>query len=120
MSCKELVTGCPHYIGVKDASIHGIGGIIMGEEKVCIPTVFCIAWPDDIKKLFHKGNIKNPDLEMAGLLMLWLVMEEVCPNLRAAYVALFSEKSPTIGWLKRLAARVSLVAMQIVQALTLR
>ena len=31
--CKELVTGCPHYIGVKDASSHGIGGIIMGEEK---------------------------------------------------------------------------------------
>ena len=47
--CKELVTGWPHYIGVKDASRHGIGGIIMGEEKECIPTVFCLAWPEDIK-----------------------------------------------------------------------
>ena len=57
---------------------------------------------------------------MAGLLMLWLVMEEVCPELRAAYLALFSENPPTIGWLKLFAARGSLVAMQLVQALTLR
>ena len=49
--CKELVTGWPHYIGVKDASIHGIGGIIMGEEKSCIPKVFHLAWPEDIKDL---------------------------------------------------------------------
>ena len=104
--CKELVTGWPHYIGVKDSYIHGIGGIIMGEVKACISTVFHLAWPDDINELFHKGNITNSDLEMAGLLILWLVMEEVCPKLRAAYVALFSDNSPTIGWVKRLAARV--------------
>ena len=69
-SCKELVTGWPHYIGFKDASSHGIGGIIMGEGKACIPTVVFLAWPDDIKKLFRKGNIENSDLEIAGLLML--------------------------------------------------
>ena len=52
--------------------------------------------------------------------MLWLVMEEVCPNLRSAYVALFSDNSPTIVWVKRLAVRGSLSAMQIVWAPTLR
>ena len=57
---------------------------------------------------------------MVGLLMLWLVMEEVCPKLRAAYVALFSDNSPTVGLVKLFAARVSLVAMQLVRALTLR
>ena len=72
-----------------------------------------------MKILFHKGNITNSDLEMAILLMLWIVMEEVCPKLRESYVALFSENSPTIGWLKRLAARGSLVAMQLVRALTI-
>ena len=77
----------------------------MGEGKSFIPTVFRLVWTDDIKEIFHKGNIKNPDLEMSGLLLFWLVMEEVCTTLRAAYVALFSENSPTIGWVKRLAAR---------------
>ena len=47
-------------------------------------------------------------------------MEEVCTNLLAAYVALFSGNSPTIGWVKCLVARVSLVAMQLVRALMLR
>ena len=91
-----------------------LGGIIIGEEKSCIPTVFRLACPEDIKELFHKGEITNSDLEMAGLLMPWLVIEEVYSKLRAAHVALFSENSPTIGWVKRLAARGSLVAMQLV------
>ena len=57
--CKELVTGWPHCIGVKDASSHGIGGIIMEEGKACIPTLFRLACPEYIKELFHKGDIKN-------------------------------------------------------------
>ena len=57
---------------------------------------------------------------MAGLLMLWLLMEEVCLKLQAAYVAFFSDNSPTIGWVKRLAARGSLVSMQLVLSLTLQ
>ena len=92
----------------------------MGEEKACTPTVFHLAWPEDIKELFHKGDITNSDLEMAGLLMIWLVMEEVYQKLRASHVALFSDNSPTIGWVKRLAARVTLVAMQLLRALTLQ
>ena len=82
--------------------------------------MFRLAWPDDIKELFHKGNIKNSDLEMAGLLMLCLVIDEVCTKLRAAHVALFSYDSPTIGRVKLLAARGSLVAMKLVRELTLR
>ena len=47
----------------------------MGEEKSCITTVFHLACPDNAKELFRKGDIKKPDLEMVGLLMLWIVME---------------------------------------------
>ena len=52
--------------------------------------------------------------------MLWLVMEEFFLKSQAAHVALFSDNSPTIGWVKRLVARGSLVAMKLVRALTLR
>ena len=103
--CKELVTGWPHYIRVKDASSHGIGVIITGEGKAYIPVVFRIPWPDDVNEFFCKGDITNSDLEMTGLLMLWLVMEEFYPKLRAAYVVLFSDNSPTIGWVKHLTVR---------------
>ena len=49
---KELVTGWPHYIGVKDESKHGVGGIIVVEDKACVPTVFSFAWPEDIQELY--------------------------------------------------------------------
>ena len=117
-TCKELVTVWPHHIWFKGAYRHGIGAIIMGKGKACTPTVFRLAWPYDIKELFHKGNITNSDLEMAGLLMLWLLMEEVFPKLRSSYDALFSDNSPAIGGVKRLTARVSLIATQLVWALT--
>ena len=47
--------------------------------------------------------------------MLWLVMEEFFPKLQAAYIALLSDNSPTIGWVKRLVLRGSLLAMQLVR-----
>eukprot|EP00956_Cyclotella_meneghiniana_P036315 scaffold124074_cov23-Cyclotella_meneghiniana.AAC.1 len=74
--------GPPDYIGVKDASIHGVGGVIVGQGKACLPTVFRMEWPDWVKQEVlktnagQKGTLTNSDLEMAGLLLLWLVMEE--------------------------------------------
>jgi hypothetical protein len=44
--CSELVMGAPDFVGVKDASIHGVGGIVIGENMACIPTVFRMEWPD--------------------------------------------------------------------------
>ena len=101
--CRELVMAWPDFVGVKDASGHGVGGIIVGENAACVPTVFRMEWSDDIKrdiKSSHnpRGRITNSDLEMAGLLLLWFVMEEVCGPLKELHVALFSDNSPTVHW----------------------
>ena len=53
------MTGWPQYIGVKAASSHGIGGIIVVEDKACVPTVFSFAWPEDIQELYCKEGITN-------------------------------------------------------------
>ena len=57
---------------------------------------------------------------MAGLLYLWLVMEEVCGDLRKKRVAIFSDNSPTVGWVRLLATRGSLVSANLIRALDLR
>jgi hypothetical protein len=57
---------------------------------------------------------------MAGVLILWLVMEAVCQPLQEKRVAIFSDNSPAVGWTKRLASQKSLVAEHFVQALALR
>jgi hypothetical protein len=123
--CNMLLTAWPDYVGIKDASKQGVGGIIIGENKAVPPTVFRLQWPDDIKqnvvsKANPTGTITNSDLEMAGLLLLWLVMEAVCPTLTGVHVALFSDNSPTVHWVEHLASRHSDVAMQLIHALALR
>jgi hypothetical protein len=124
--CRELVMGETDFVGVKDASIHGVGGIVVGDKKECVPTVFRLEWPDDIKEEIlktnsgNKGNLTNSDLECAGLLLLWLVMEQVCDPKPGAHFALFSDNSPTVSWVNRLAAKGSLVAGELLRALALR
>jgi hypothetical protein len=122
--CRNLVTGWPDYVGITDASGHGLGGVIIGENKEVPPVVFRLQWPADITASIvsdtnPNGSITNSDLEMAGLLMLWLVMEDVC-NVEDAHVALFSDNSPTVHWVQRLAAKNSPIAMQLIRALALR
>ena len=123
--CKELVAAWPDFIGVKDASKHGVGGIMVGENAECIPTVFRYEWPDDIKadlvsEKNPKGRITNSDLEMAGLLMLWLVMENVCDVKPGTHAALFSDNQPTVSWVNQMASKSSDVAGQLLRALSLR
>ena len=123
--CRELVAGWPDYIGVQDASGQGVGGVIFGENLPCPPTVFRYEWLDDIKRDIvtrtnRRGGITNSDLEMAGLLFTWLVMEEVCGDLGEKRVAVFSDNDPTVSWVKWLASRHSVVAAQLVQAMALR
>jgi hypothetical protein len=119
MHCHELVTGWPNYVGVKDASIHRVGGIIVGVLSKCTPTVFRFAWPHDMTRAIVSqsnpaGIITNSDLEMAGLLMLFVIMEHVCRPLVKKQVALFSDNSPTIGWFDHLALRTSIIAAHLI------
>jgi hypothetical protein len=57
---------------------------------------------------------------MAGLVLLWIVIEGVCPDLREKRVTLFSDNSLTVSWVIRLSSRRSVVAEHLVQVLALR
>ncbi len=103
-----------------NALSHRVGGVIVGKNEACIPTVFHWEWPQEVKDLFYEGHISNSNLEIAGLLPLWLVMESVCGNLREKRVALFSDNSPTVGWVQRLATCGTMVSAHLIRALALR
>lgn len=47
-------------------------------------------------------------------------MEETCPKLQGTHIALFSDNSPTVSWVSRMAAKHSNVAMRLLRALALR
>ena len=82
-------------------------------------------WPPDIttnviSEANQKGTITNLDLELAGLVLLWLMMEHVCGPLAETCIAIFSNNSPTVSWVQRMACRSSLVAKQLFRVLALR
>ena len=124
MQCRELVAGWPDFIKVVDASSHGVGGVIIGELSECPPTVFRLQWPPDITNNVIsdanlKGSITNLDLELAGLVLLWLMMEHVCGPLAEKRIALFSDNSPIVSWVQQMACPSSLVAEQLIRVLAL-
>jgi hypothetical protein len=43
------------------------------------------------------GKINNSDLEMAGLLFLWLCVEAIAPDIAHKHMALFSNNSTTVS-----------------------
>jgi hypothetical protein len=47
-------------------------------------------------------------------------MESVCGDLHEQRVALFSNNSPTVGWVRRLATRGSMVSVHLIRVLALR
>ncbi len=108
-----------------DASSHGVGGVIIGKLSECPPIVFHFQWPPDItadviSKSNPTGTITNSDLELAGLVILWIMIENVCTDLAEKQVALFSNNSSSVGWVQRKAIHSSLVAEQLIQILALR
>jgi hypothetical protein len=123
--CKELVLCWPDFLGIVDASSHGVGRVVIGELLECIPMAFQWEWPADVKANIRSvsnptGGITNSDLEMAGILLLWLVMEVVCRPLQEKRAALFSKNLPTVSWVTGLVLRKSIVAQHFIQALALR
>ena len=67
-----------------------------------------------------KGPITNSDLELAGLLICWLVMEEVSPCLYHKHMGLYCNNSAAVLWVKRMATRLSKVAGPLIIALAIR
>ncbi len=86
--------------------------------------VFCLQWPAEIlKDLVSFGNlgrkINISDLEMAGLLLLWLCLEAIAPDLTHKHIALFSNNLQTVSWVNKMASQKSQIATQLICALAL-
>ena len=123
--CSQLITRHPDIIGIVDAAKEGVGGVVVGENEAIQPTVFRLEWPDEVRALLisesnPNGKITNSDLECAGGLLLWLVIEHVLPTLQDRHVALLNDNSPTVSWLRRMNSRHSKTAAAILRVLSVR
>jgi hypothetical protein len=98
----ELGERPPSFIGMVDASSTGVGGIWMLPNWP--PIVYWHQWPSHIHQRYRATEITNSDLELAGVLVAWLILESCC-SLRHATATVFSDNSPTVSWTQSLMSR---------------
>ena len=120
---NELVGQPISDVGNMDASGIGAGGIWMSTSVSYHNLVWRVEWPSDISTSVISdknptGSITNSDLEMAAILLQWIVLEMITPTRHRSVLAR-SDNSPACSWATRMSPK-SAVAVKLVQALALR
>jgi hypothetical protein len=123
---SELVAQDFNYVGFCDASAFGAGGVWFSGNKSIPPSVWRVEFPADItaqvvSQKNPRGVLTNSDLEMAGVLLHYLALEEIVPDLRHAQVAIGCDNSPAVAWTKKMATHASSpVAHRLLRGLAMR
>ena len=120
----ELVTGDPDLMDIMDAAKEGTGGVVMGKGDAYVQKVFRLKCPKDIQNVVCTQEnpdrpITNSDLELPGLLICWLVMEEVSPCLSQKHVGIYCSNLAAVSWLKKMETQSSKVAVPLLMALAI-
>jgi hypothetical protein len=106
---NELGFSNEDYIGYCDASAFGAGGVWFSGRLSLNPTTWRVQWPADITTNVVSdsnplGTITNSDLEMAGVLIHQLVLEQLV-NMCHKRSVIHCDNSPSVSWATRMSAR---------------
>ena len=120
-----LVPDYPHIIQYTDACGLGAGGVITPGLTACPYIVWQFEWPQDIKDSLVSasnptGKLTINDLELAGLVMGWLVLEAACDNLRFAHIGTFCDNTSAVAWCHKGHTNKSIAAAQLLRFLFVR
>lgn len=118
--CSQLVPGDPDYIGFSDACKYGAGGCWLSGRKSLRPIVWRIKWPPEVVAEYVKGNITINDLEMAGLLLAYLILEQVVPDMKDTHTGLWADNTSCVSWTAKMNSGTSKVGQQLTRALAFR
>lgn len=120
-----LVTNDPNYLNFTDACGLGAGGVISSGNKDIAPIVWQFEWPDEIKKELitadnPSGTITINDLELAGMLLGWLILELSPAELRYAHVGTFCDNTSAVSWATKGQTSKSIPAARLLRFLFIR
>ncbi len=104
---KELVPADDHYVGYCDACAAGAGGVWFSGDLHLDPVVWRVAFPPEISNQVVSdsnptGNLTNSDLEMAAVLLHYMVLQERT-DMKHKRAGTFSDNTPTVSWSTRMA-----------------
>jgi hypothetical protein len=99
---KELVPNDDHYAGYCDACAAGAGWVWFSGELHLDPVVWRVAFPPEISSQVVSdsnpaGSLTNSDLEMAAVLMQYMILQQVT-DMTHKRAGTLSDNTPTIAW----------------------
>ena len=118
-SCAQLIPSFPHFVGFCDACKHGAGGIWLSGSNTLRPVVWRFAWPPEVVQAMDSGLITINDLEMAGILLQFLVLEGLVP-VHHIQSAVWCDNTSAVAWVTKMSSKRSAVGQQLARALALR
>ena len=121
----QLVPDYPKYTGHTDACGLGCGGTWTSGVKPLHPLVWQMEWPEDIKaKLITDSNphgtITINDLELAAMVLGWLVLELQDVNLKFTHVGTYCDNKSAVAWAFKLRTSKSEIAGRLLRMLGMR
>ena len=119
VQCCQLVPGQPAYIGHCDACKYGVGGVWTSGNRTIRPFVWRIKWPQDITDRVTDGTLTINDLEMAGLILQYLILEQLV-DMTHLHTAVWCDNTSAVSWTTKMSSSTSLIGQQLTRALALR
>ena len=124
-SVLQLVTNYPDYVGYSDACGIGVGGCWTSGLKHLYPFLWQYEWPPDIKASLiteHNpdGSLTINDLELAGAVINFMVLESQNINLKFHHIGTFCDNTSAVSWAYRLRNSTSRIAGRLLRVLSLR
>ena len=124
-SVRQLVTMPPTFISYTDACKLGAGGVWCSGVTTLKPFLWQVEWPRDIQQALvtnenPNGSITINDLELAGALLGFLVLENTDAHLEYCHLATFCDNMTTVVWAYKLRNSKSRIAGYLLRFLGLR
>jgi len=121
--CQDLIAMPADFGRYCDSSKHGATGVWFGLNWALPPIVWQVSFPLEVQQQVVSqsnlhGKITNLDLEMVGLLLQWIVLEQFT-NLTHTHVACWCDNTPTVAWATKLLATKATNAAQLLCILAL-
>ena len=117
---RLLVAGDPHIVQYTDACRLGAGGVVTSGLLHTYPIVWQVEWPDSIKALFDTLVLTINDLELAGMLLGWMVLDDLAPSLEFMHIGMFADNTSAISWVHKGSTTTSSAAGALLRFLHLR
>ena len=120
ISVLKLVKQLSEYVGYSDSCRLGTGGVWTSGTHTIQPTLWQLERSGKVRNLFDSGVLSINNLELAGMVSEWLVLECLIDDLTFVHIAFFFNNTLATSWVYKLQISTFIVVGRLLYLLGLR